>query len=76
MPSNNTDGTALSDLAGFRIYYGTNPASLSNSVDVGASVTRQSVGGLTAGTYYFAVTARNTGGQESDASNMASATVQ
>lgn len=57
------------DLAGYRLYYGTAPSVYGSSVDVGLVVTYD-VDWLTApGTYYFAVTAYNTNGQESGYSN-------
>jgi predicted phage tail protein len=77
MPTSNADGTALTDIAGYRVFYGTNPGSLSNVVNVaGASSTSTSVTGLAAGTYYFAVATVNSSGVQSVASNVASKVVQ
>ena len=76
MPSLNTDGTPLTDVSGYLIYYGTSPANLAQSVLVtGAGVTSGVVSGLVPGTYYFAVTTINSAGTASTLSNAASATV-
>ena len=76
MPMLNTDGTSLSDVSGYRIHYGTSPASLTLSVLVsGAGVTSRVISGLTPGTYYFAVSTVNSVGTASDLSNPASKTV-
>src|SRR5512139_2580993 len=54
-----------SDLAGYKIYYGTSSKSYSGSVDVG-NVTSYSLTGLTGGqSYYLTITAYNTSGSES-----------
>ena len=56
-PTSNTDGSPITDLAGYKIYYGTSPASYSASIDAGQATTYQ-VNNLTDGlTYYFSVTA-------------------
>ena len=74
-PATNTDGSALTDLSGFRIYYGTGSANYSSSIDVG-NVTTYQVTGLAEGyTYYFVVTALDTSGNESSDSNEASKTI-
>ena len=74
-PTLNTDGTPLTDLAGYHIYYGMNPAQLSLEVILnGAASTTYSVSGLTVGAYYFAVTAFSSQGTESMLSNIASKT--
>jgi hypothetical protein len=56
-------------VSGFKVYYGTSPKSYSSSVDVGM-VSTYTVS-LPAGTYYFAVTAYDAVGSESDFSNEA-----
>jgi hypothetical protein len=64
-PSKNTDGTAVTNLAGYRIYYGNAPRTYTQSVAItGASTTQQTLP-LSSGTWYFAVTARKTDGSES-----------
>lgn len=68
-PTTNTNGTSLTDLAGYRLYYGTAPGSYSSSLTVG-NVTTYTVTGLTSGaTYYFATAAYNAAGTESGKSN-------
>jgi Fibronectin type III domain len=75
-PTENTDGTPITDLAGYHVYYGTNSSNLTQTVDiVGATVTSYVVRGLAAGTYYFAVSAYNGSGLESAKSNVASKTI-
>ncbi len=73
-PTTNTDGTALTDLAGFKVYYGTASGSYTQVVNVGY-VTTYTVNNLTSGTYYFAVTAYDTSGYESGYSNQVSKTI-
>lgn len=64
-----------SDLAGYKVYYGTAPRDYGTVVDVG-NVTSYQVDGLTEGVrYYFAVTAYDLAGNESDYSKEASAVV-
>ena len=59
-PSLNTDGSAADNLTGFRIYFGTSPTNLTQSIDVaGPMVTSYTVTGLASGTVYFAVSAMN-----------------
>jgi hypothetical protein len=71
-PTKNADGTDLTDLAGYRVHYGnTVSAAYSEHVAVGNVVTH-TVDGLESGkTYYFAVTALDTTGNESVLSNEA-----
>ncbi|MBI3805610.1 MAG: fibronectin type III domain-containing protein [Nitrospirae bacterium] len=56
------------DLAGYKIYYGPSPGSYGAPIDVG-NQTSYTITGLGTQTYYFAVTAYNTAGGESDFSN-------
>lgn len=75
-PATNTDGTPLTDLAGYKIYYGTTPGSYTNIIDVG-NVTTSVVNNLTDGlAYYFAATAYDSAGIESSFSNEVSKTTQ
>jgi hypothetical protein len=65
-PTQNSDGSALTNLAGYTVYYGTSPDSLSKSVKVtNPGLTAYSVTGLSAGTWYFAVTSYSADGVES-----------
>lgn len=64
-PTTNEDGTLLTDLSGYNIYFGTSSGVYTDSVNVG-DVTTYQVPNLTDGlTYYFAVTAYDTSGNES-----------
>ena len=75
-PTQNTDGSPLTDLAGYRIYYGTSPGNYSNTAAVSnPGVASFVVDGLTQGTWYFVTTSINTSGIESAYSNEATKTV-
>ena len=75
-PTTNTDGSTLTDLAGYNIYYGTSPNALNQQVQVTTiGVTNYVINGLTSGTWYFAVTAYTSTGTESSLSNVASKTI-
>jgi hypothetical protein len=68
-PTENSDGSALLNLKGYKIYYGNAPGALEHVVDVGnASLTRYVMESLAAGTYYFAVASYNALGVESSLS--------
>ena len=74
-PTENADGTAITDLAGYTVYYGTNPSDLTQSLNVsGGATTTTALTDLPAGTYYFAVAAYNAMGVEGQQSNVASIT--
>ena len=75
-PTTNTNGSTLTNLAGYYIYYGTSAASLTQKVQVtNIGLTNYVISGLTAGTWYFAVAAYTTGGTQSSLSNVASTTI-
>jgi hypothetical protein len=67
-PTTNEDGTPLTDLAGYKIYYGTTSGTYTKNLDVG-NVNTFSMTGLQTGTYYFVATAYNTAKLESGYSN-------
>lgn len=72
-PTQNSDGSALVNLAGYRIHYGLSETDLDYTVEVeNSSVNTYVVENLTDGTWYFAVTAVNTAGLASAPSNIAS----
>jgi len=73
-PTTNTDGTPLTNLAGYKVYYGTSSGNYGAPVNIG-SQTSYSVTGLNAGTYYFAVTAYDGSGNESSFSNEVTKTI-
>lgn len=76
-PTQNIDGTALTNLAGYRISYGTSPTALAQTVQVSnPGVSAYSVTGLAPGTWYFAVRAYTSTGTEGVNSNIVSKVVQ
>lgn len=76
-PTQNVDGSALTNLAGYRVYYGTSAGSLTTSVQLAnAGLSRYTVDNLSSGTWYFAVKAYTTSGAESAFSNVGSKTIQ
>ena len=75
-PTLNEDGSELTDLVGFRIYWGTTPGNYTNSVAVdGAGTTSTVISGLVPGTYEFVATAVNSSGVESAFSGTATKTI-
>lgn len=76
-PTENTNGTALTDLSGFRIYYGQDTAHLVTYVTLpNLGVLIYVIDGLPVGaTYYFAVTALASDGEESAPSVVATKTI-
>jgi hypothetical protein len=75
-PTTNTDGTALTNLAGYRIMYGSSAANLNTTVQVaGTGLTSYTIDGLTSGTWYFSIKSYSSSGTESSLSNPVSATV-
>lgn len=76
VPDRNTDGSPLTNLAGYRVYYGTDATALAYSTTIDTTeTTSYVVNGLDSGTWYFAIRAYNTAGTESDLSNVASKTI-
>jgi hypothetical protein len=72
-PTLNTDGTALTDLAGFTIVYGTAANALDQSVRIdNATASNYSMDNFPSGTYYFAVKAFTADGSESSLSSLVS----
>ena len=75
-PTTNTNGTTLTDLAGYRIYYGQSPTAMTEVIAISnAGLTAYMVENLSAGTWYFAIKAVTTTGIESSLSNVASTTI-
>lgn len=69
-PTLNDDGSALTDLAGYKIYWGTAPGSYPNSVTINdPDATSYIVDNLAVGTYEFVATSFNTSNIESAYSN-------
>jgi hypothetical protein len=60
-PTQNTNGTALTNLAGYLIRYGTSSTALGWQISVGSPTSNSvEIGNLSAGTWYFEVAAVNT----------------
>ena len=75
-PTQNTDGTTLSNLAGFRISYGTSSSSLNQTIEVAnPGLATYVVTGLSSGNWFFAVRAYNSGGAESANSSVVSKSI-
>jgi len=75
-PTQNTDGSVLTDLAGFNIYYGTSPGSYPNQITINnPGITGYVVDNLTANTWYFVSTSFNSTGMESEFSNVTTKTI-
>jgi hypothetical protein len=69
-PTTNADGTPLTDLGGYKAYWGTASRNYQNNKDVG-NVTTYKITGLGEGKWFFAVTAYDTSNNESAYSNEA-----
>ena len=70
-PDENTDGSALTNLAGYRIYFGTGADALTQVIDVPTvGITEYVIDNLTPGTYYFSIRAYTSAGIESAPSNI------
>ena len=75
-PTTNIDGSEITDLAGYHVYYGQNESSLQQTITITtATVTSVVVDGLSSGTYYFSVAAFNSLGVDSADSNIVSKTI-
>ena len=69
-PTINADATTLTDLAGYRVYFGETPLTYSNSVMIFGTSTTASIGNVPYNrTIYFAVAAFNIYGYVSSYSN-------
>lgn len=76
-PTLNEDGSPLTNLQGYRIYYGTSSSNLSQVLEIPDGGIRSAVvEDLAPATWYFALKAYNTSGVESSFSNVASKTIQ
>lgn len=75
-PTENTDGSLLSTLAGHKIVYGTDPGALTSAVQLtNPSITSYIIENLAPGNWYFAVIAVATDGVESAMSAVVSKTI-
>ncbi len=71
-PTQREDGSALTNLAGYRLFYGRQPGEYANQVRIeNPGITRYVVDNLAAGSWYFVMTAFDADGLESDFSKEA-----
>jgi hypothetical protein len=76
MPTENTNGTPLTDLQGYTIVYGESPGSMNQWVQISdIGTTSYVLSGLTPGTWYFAVLSYTASGVNSALSNVVSKTI-
>ncbi len=75
-PTTNTNGTPLTNLSGYRIYYGTSSSSLTQSVQIANSgITNYVIDNLSPATWYFTVVSYNNANVESPLSEVVSKTI-
>jgi len=75
-PETNEDGTPLTDLRGYRVYYGQQQSNLASRLDIpDAGITSTTVEELPPATWYFSVRAYAADGTESAPSNIVSKTI-
>jgi hypothetical protein len=75
-PTTRTDGSPLTNLAGFRIRYGTAVGSYPNVIDIrNAGLTSAVIGNLVPATWYFVISAYDAAGSESANSSPVSKTI-
>jgi hypothetical protein len=72
-PTTNTNGTSLTDLAGYKIYYGTSSSSLNQSVQItNPGIASYVIGNLSPATWYFSLVSYNSANIESPLSQIVS----
>jgi uncharacterized protein YceK len=75
-PTQNADGSSLTDLAGYYVYYGAAPDSMERSTQItNPGLTAYTVGDLGPGTHYFSISAYTFAGVEGTMSGIASKTI-
>ena len=75
-PMQNSDGSTLADLRGYKIYYGDKSGDYSTVIEVAnPGLTTYVVQNLPSGTYYFALTDYNSQGMESSLTSEVSVAV-
>jgi hypothetical protein len=75
-PTENTNGIALTNLAGFDIYYGSGASSLTQKISLNsAGLLTCVVSNLSPGTWYFEIVAVNASGVQSGPSSVVSVTI-
>jgi hypothetical protein len=75
-PTQNTDGSSITNLAGYVIEYGMSAGALSQSVNISsATTTSYTIPNLGSGTWYFALSSVSTSGATSSLSSVVSKTI-
>ena len=75
-PTQNSDGSPLKDIAGYHIHMGASASTLTTVVDVpNATATTYTVNSLTAGTWYFGISAYTTTGVDGEISAVGQKTI-
>jgi fibronectin type III domain protein len=75
-PTTDTNGAPLTDLSGYRIYYGTDASNLSDTVQLtSVGIQTYVIDNLAPGTWYFAIKAETSTGVESALSSIVSKTI-
>ena len=75
-PTQNTDGSPLTNLAGYVVRYGTSAAALNSQISIGSpNSTDVEISNLAKGNWYFEVAAINSANVESQFSTLASKTI-
>jgi len=75
-PTRNSDGSALTNLAGYKVRYGTSATALNQTKSITSpTATNTTISALGTGTWYFAVNSVNSNQVESAASNVAQKTI-
>ena len=74
-PTENSNGSVLTDLAGYRVYFGTTPEVQETLTLANAGLTRYVMTGLSKVTWYFAISAYDRSGNESARTDVASIAV-
>jgi hypothetical protein len=75
-PTANTNGTAIKNLAGYTVYYGTNTNNYTSVKLANPGLTSYTISNLPAGSYSFAVVAYNTAGETSQYSSVVTKTIK
>jgi hypothetical protein len=76
-PTRNTDGSTLTNLAGYKVVYGKSAGSLTSVAQISnPGISSYVIDGLASGTWYFSVKSYTSNGSESAGSNTVSMTVQ
>jgi hypothetical protein len=75
-PTTNSDGTAINDLAGYRIYYGQRSDTLDETIVIAnPGTSRWVVEDLTPATWYFSMASYDSAGLESERTRVGSITI-